>query len=152
MAIYTKEQYRALYAESAKIKSKLEELLRSGEYNNVFALLEEEKSEFLAGYDRVMYVMRLMAIIYKEEVENGIENYVLKNRTVQQIDVLYRTLVFYLRRLEFDLEDEEQMELLWYIREQGVSAVGVLGVINLAPYIYNKEKVWNRFLELINMV
>lgn len=152
MKIMTSEQYRELNKEILEVKKQIEECLqRQNEeaYMKICEMLNSDYCSKLLGQDRELFVLANMANIQQQEMIQEEKHCVFDNRDIKQIVDLYQNLVFYLRRLEFDLPIEFQKEMVSYMSEQRLSAICIWGVIQMAPYIYNKEKTLNNFMNLL---
>jgi len=152
MKIMTKEQFQELNKEIAEVKNLIAECLQKQSkeaFIQICDLLDTEQCGRLIGKDKELYVLGIMANIQRQEMAQGEASCVFDNRDIRQIVDLYQKLVFYLRRLEFDLPLELQKEIVLYMSEQHLSAICIWGVIQMAPYIYSKEKTLKNFLNLL---
>lgn len=152
MNIMTREQYQELNKEVLEVKKQIECYLQrqtKEAYMKICEILNSDYCGKLLGQDRELFVLANMANIQQQEMIRGEKNCVFDKRGIKQIFDLYQDLVFYLRRLEFDLPIELQKEIVLYMSEQHLSAICIWGVIQMAPYIYNKEKTLNNFMNLL---
>lgn len=155
MKIMTKEQFQELDKEIVVVKNQITEYLQKQseeEFMQICDLLDTEQCGRLIGKDKELYVMGMMANIQRQEMTQGETHCVFDNRNIKQIVDLYQNLVFYLRRLEFDMPLELQKELVMYMGKQQVSAICIWGVIQMAPYIYSKEKTLRNFMNLLEAI
>lgn len=155
MKIMTKEQFQELDIEIAEVKNQIAECLQKQNkdaFMQVCDLLDTERCGRLIGKDRELYVLGMMANIARQEMTQGEEQCVFDNRDIKQVVDLYQNLVFYLRRLEFELSPELQKELVPYMNEKHLSAICIWGVIQMAPYIYSKEKTLKNFMNILGAI
>lgn len=155
MKIMTKEQFQKLNIEILEIKNQISEYLQKSNkeaFLQICDLMDTEQCGKLIGKDKELYVLGMMSNIARQEITQGENICVFNGRNIKQIVDLYQNLVFYLRRLEFDLPLELQKEFVSYMGEQQLSAICIWGVIQMAPYIYSKEKTLKNFMNLLEAI
>lgn len=155
MVIWEKDKFEQVNSDIASIKAEIESLLEKQDeesFRQVCEMVETDEYSRFSGLDRELFILERMGTIQRQEMAQGEEETVFKNRNIAQIGELYQVLIFYLRRLEFDLSLEEQRGLVEYMQEEHLSAICVWGVIQMAQYIYNKEKTLTNFLDLVEMM
>ncbi len=152
MKIPSKEEIREIKKRIESIKAEIMILLERGtaeSYTELCSLMEKENVMTLSGKDSELFIMEIMSNIQREEMKQNVSHCVFEGRNMQELEKLYRTIVFYLRRLEFDLEKELQQELLPYMLDQQLSIVCIYGVIQVTTYIYSKERTIKAFVNLL---
>lgn len=155
MKIMTNEQFQELNIEIVEIKNQISEYLQKQNkdtFLQVCDLLDTEQCGRLIGKDKELYVLGIMSNIARQEITQGEKLCVFNGRNIKQIVDLYQNLVFYLRRLEFDLPLELQREFVSYMGKQQLSAICIWGVIQMAPYIYCKEKTLTNFMNILEAI
>lgn len=155
MKIMTNEQFQELNIEIVEIKNQISEYLQKQNkdtFLQVCDLLDTEQCGRLIGKDKELYVLGIMSNIARQEITQGEKLCVFNGRNIKQIVDLYQNLVFYLRRLEFDLPLELQREFVSYMGKQQLSAICIWGVIQMAPYIYSKEKTLKNFMNILGAI
>lgn len=90
-------------------------------------------------WNKELIVMHVLAQVFRREVENSITPTVFDYSL--DLDELVRHFVrskLYVRRLEFDMPDELQMELYEYCRQTGVSDYFLLYIIQQNAFFPKK--------------
>lgn len=154
MKIKNREQFLETKKEVEAFKQTIEQLLKKQDYNSfreICELMEDKKSVALAAEDKELYILQLMTNIQRQEMTGEETRYLFEGRNIRQLVNLYQEIVFYLRRLEFDLPLEEQKELIDYMLKEQLSAVCIFGIVQAARYIYAKEKTLHAFMNLLAM-
>lgn len=154
MVIPDREEYLRIDKECEMVKAQIQKLVHKQTlegFEALCSLLKDENIDALCEKDRDLFVLKRMSMILEQELLNGEERLLFENRSIDDVIEVYETVVLYLRRIEFDLPVELQICLLEYIQEQQLSMICILGIIQAAPYIYRKQKVWQAFCELVEV-
>lgn len=117
-------------------------LLAEGELLKIESVLSQVKK-----WNKELIVMHVLTQVFRREVENGISPTVFDYSL--DLDELVRHFVrlkLYVRRLEFDMPDDLQMELYEYCQQNGVSDYFLLYIIQ--QNVFSPQKVCWRLCEL----
>lgn len=128
-----------------ELKSDVEKCLIEGRYDELDVLLNGEQAIEFQGSNQSLYIIGILNEVHKIEKQNGIVETILYGRTMAEAVNAYKYLVLLLRRLEFDLEEQLQKELLDYIKGQNISVIGVWAIVQGTKYLYAKEVIIERF-------
>ncbi len=79
--------------------------------------------------------------IYEQEKREKVTTIFESMSSLEEIVVHYYRLKFYLRRIEYDLHEEEQEEIVTYVIKHNVSFQQIFYIIQFS--IVHKVKVWN---------
>ena len=132
----------------------INEMLAKGniaEWEQMVALLMRNGVNDLQGYFWEFYIINIMVDIYKEErnrhYKSGEKISLLQFRNTEELLNTYFQLVFYLRRMEYDVEMENYLNVIENIKSMNVSDVFIKHVLNKGQ-IEDKEKVMNALRRL----
>ncbi len=105
----------------------------------------------LKSYFYEFYILWRILLIYVKELrewyEGNIPVTIINLRSVDEITEAYLQIIFLLRRLEYDIDEEAGAELVEYVSARRISILFVEGIIEVAQ-IENKEKVKRKLKEL----
>lgn len=137
--------------ESNVIKKTVDELFLSKKYEEACQMLDENVTAEVAMFDQDLYILCLLSKVMQLEFSMNTKRKLFEGRTTHDVIVLFRRLVLFLRRIEFDLPKELQHEIRAYIMTEQISMVGVYGIINGAKSIRRKEEVWKKTSDIITL-
>ena len=119
-----------------QLRQKTDELLQSGKYDEIKAMLVSYKD--VTEKDNDLAVICYLCTIYEKEKEAVQAVIFSKISGIEDLMNRYTVLKFYLRRIEFDVA--EDMESFYYFLTQNqVSSYELMGVIEFC--VVHKEKV-----------
>jgi len=131
------------------LKNDIEILLKDENYCALKNLLDNNDVKELLGKDQELYIINILFEVNRIEIENNVSTVILSGHSLKEAVRIYKELVLLLRRLEFDLPIEYQNELISYMKENGISVIGVWAIIQEAEYLYAKELIVERFKRLL---
>lgn len=119
-----------------KLRKQVDELLRSGKYDEVkpWLLLHKDITEHDSDLTTVCY----LCTIYEQEQKAGQETLFSKVSNTYELLERYTVLKFYLRRMEFDVMEEMESFYL-FLTQNRVSPYEIMRVIDFS--VVHKEKV-----------
>ena len=142
MIVPTHEYIKENREKASALIAKIDLLLKDpSKYDEVISLLSQEDSKDLAVHDQRIYTLYNISQIVSAEIDNNITNVLFAGRNCEHLIRLYRILSLYLRRIEFNLPSGLSSEIVSYIRNENISIVAVLGVLQNNYSILDKKKV-----------
>ena len=148
--IPTHQDIKQINIEAELLENKVNELLmRQGTYSGAMDLLLDSKASEIASYNQRIYILRILAQIGKIELERGEKKMLFHNRTTDDLITLYRTMVLCLRRIEFDFPGEFLNEIADFIVSENLSAIAIVGIIDSARVIIQKDKVRKGIVKIL---
>lgn len=120
----------------------------SESWEMIAALFRKRICQDMCLFFSELNVIRNFLLIFEKEKEKN-QVTITRYASIQILCQLYQQLVFYYRRLEYNMEEQEEM--IPFIREQGIS-VEVLIVVLQQADIAEKEKVWSKLIQLMTEV
>lgn len=155
----TEEQMKSMHIQKDafwKLRNSLLTLtnreLLAGEWYNYDNLIDYYKNNVVDTMFTMfpeMYYVKVFLRIYEKEKELGMPVTLQKFTSYQQIREMYLQIIFFLRRIENDLDMDLQKELLKFMQENGISIFVVQYVLNSSMYI-NAELVKAKISKLFN--
>lgn len=130
------------------LRKNVEKCLSEARYEDLDVLLGSEEARTLLGTNQSLYIIGILNEVHKIEKQNNINKTILYGRSMDEVVNVYKNLVLLLRRLEFNLEKELQLELLDYIKALNISVIGVWVVVQKTEYLYAKDVIIERFKNL----
>ena len=133
------------------LKEKINNFLALGEYEKLCDVFRENDTARIAEHNQDIYIFYIiMCILDKEKGEKRYS--ILQGRDADQLIWIYRKISIYLRRVEFDLPLEYQLEFIKYIISEKINLNFVVGVISCNRVIFEKERVLEKLKILISRV
>ena len=154
----TKEQMNSMQAQKEAFHKLRDILLRLTDreleegkqcnYENLVDYYNSNVVDILFTMFPELYYIKVFLRIYVKEKELGMLITLEKYTSYRQIREAYLKILFYLRRVENDLDMELQRELLEYMQAQGISTFVVQYILNSSLYMNAdlvKVKIGNLF-------
>lgn len=132
-----------------EVKRKIEKCLQQGEYLLMDEFLNSEEARELMRKDQELYIIGILSEVNKIETHNGVSKCFLHGRSLMELIHMYKEIVLLLRRLEFDLPKEYQVELIDYISKNDISIIAIWAIVQGTKYLYAKELIIDRFKEFL---
>lgn len=104
----------------------MQEILLQGD---IVKLIEELSD--VTNWTKELCVLDIMSAVFCDEVENNIQNSVFDySRDINELTEYFIQLKLYLRRLDFDIPIENQMEIYQYLQQTNASNCLLAYIIN----------------------
>lgn len=152
MQIPTREQCMENTKKAQLIEEKVNELFgkdTAESYIEACEFLDREETFEIAKHNQRIYILTIISIILRAEVESKVENNICRRRSVDKIVELYKVIVILLRRIEFDLPEELYEDLLNVMKAENISRLAVVGIINGSYILVQKRKLLQGFVDLL---
>lgn len=152
MQIPSREQCLENTAKAQLIEEKLNDLFKKDtaeSYIEACDLLDREDTFEIAKQNQRIYILTIISIILRAEVENKIDNNICRRRSVDQIIEIYKAMVILLRRIEFDFPMELRMDILNVMESENISRLAAIGIINGSVILFQKEKLMQGLVALL---
>lgn len=152
MAVPTKEECVQSDILATQIEKKIEEMNKDAsqeDYQNICKLLDEERCVDVSTKSQRIYILEMLGIILKAELQKGIEHNIFEGRNIEELIALYKKITMLLRRIEFDFPLEYQMELYEYIIDERISLLAVIGIIQRSEILIDKEKIRRGLVKIL---
>lgn len=152
MQIPSREQCLENTAKAQIIEEKLNDLFKKDtaeSYIEACDLLDREDTFEIAKQNQRIYILTVISIILRAEVENKIDNNICRRRSVNQIIEIYKAMVILLRRIEFDFPMELRMDILNVMESENISRLAAIGIINGSVILFQKEKLMQGLVALL---
>lgn len=119
------------------LKEKLEELMKCKEYDKIKEVLlaDKEITEHSNELATIFYLVR----IYEKEKAAGQKTIFEKVENSSELLERYTILKFYLRRIEFDVVDDNLQEFYQFLIQNEISSYELMTVMEYS--VVHKEKV-----------
>lgn len=119
------------------LKAKIDELIQNREYDKIkeTLLAYKEITEHSNELATIFYLIR----IYEQEKAAGQKTIFEKVASVSGLLERYTSLKFYLRRMDFDIMDDNLQEFYRFLMQKEVSSYEMLTVMEYS--VVHKEKV-----------
>lgn len=152
MALLSCEQYKEINQIINHLENQIDMALSQKDYALASKIISSEEVVSYSSHSSTLYTLRILNVIYLEELHQEINNHIFLDRNISQLIQTYIQLCFYLRRLEFDFPIELQKELISFIANEKLSFVCIIGTIKQSIYIYSKDLVLNQFRFLMQTI
>jgi hypothetical protein len=148
--IPTYQEIAKINREAELLENEVNELLKQrGTGLDAIDCLLDSKALEIASYNQRIYILRILAQIGRIEIERGERKTIFLNRNTDELITLYRVMILYLRRIEFDFPDEYVNEIAGYIITEKISAIAIVGIIDSARSIILKNKVRKGVIKIL---
>lgn len=148
--IPTYQEIKKVNTDAEYLENKVNALLiQQGNCLEAIDILLDQKASEIASYNQRIYILRILAQIGKIEVERCERKMLFPNRTTDELIILYRVMVLYLRRIEFDFPGEYVDEIAEFIVSENLSATAIVGIIDSARIIIQKNKVRKGIVKIL---
>ena len=133
-----------------ELNCKIDEFLSEKKYDKLNMLLKEPENSQYAGNDYRIYTIRILSEINDFETKKGIKKGILCDRTADEAIAIYREMVLLLRRLEFNLPEEYQYEIIPYVLNKNISAEAIWGIIQANMHLRAKDVIIQRLQNIMH--
>lgn len=113
-------------------------------------LLDGTECSEIAKQNQRIYILTIISVILRAEVKEGIDNNICRGRTIDEIIELYKVMVMLFRRMEFDMPSDLCMDILEVIRNQNISMMAAIGIVQSSTSLIDKEKIRKGLISLIS--
>lgn len=113
-------------------------------------LLDSNKCSEIAKHNQRIYILTIISVILRAEVKEGIDNNICRGRTIDEIIELYKVMVMLFRRMEFDMPSDLCMDILEVIRNENISMMAAIGIVQSSTSLIDKEKIRKGLISLIS--
>lgn len=120
-----------------EIKYQVDRLIADGDYDNIKSLLLSYKE--VTEHDNDLAMTCYLCTIHEQEKAAGQESVFAKVDSVDALLERYTALKFYLRRMDFDVADDDMDSFYQFLSEQRISSYEMLRVIDFC--VVHKDKV-----------
>lgn len=152
MQIPSREQCLENTAKAQLIEEKLNDLFKKDtaeSYIEACDLLDREDTFEITKQNQRIYILTIISIILRAEVENKIDNNICRRRSVDQIIEIYKEMIILLRRIEFDFPMELRVDILNVMESENISRLAAVGIINGSNILVQKRKLLQGFVDLL---
>lgn len=123
-----------------ELKAKINHLMNSGRYDEIRDTLLANRN--ITKHDSDLAVICYLCNVYEQEKAAGQRTVFEKAADVDAVIERYTILKFYLRRIDFDMMDDDIQVFHNFLMQNEVSSYELLMVIRFS--VVNEEKVLNR--------
>ena len=151
MKIPTYQEMIKINNESEVLEKKINLLLEqpNGSEQVIDLLLKRDVYDIALRNQRI-FILIILAHVGKDEIANKERRQLFHNRKIDDLISLYQTLILLLRRIEFDFPSDYSVKAAEYIFSEQISATAVMGIIDGANIIIQKEKVRDGIIQILS--
>ena len=121
-----------------ELKQQVDKLIADGDYDNIKSLLLSYKE--ITEHDNDLAMTCYLCTVHEQEKEAGQDSVFAKVPNMRALLERYTALKFYLRRIDFDVIDNEGMTSFYqFISQNQVSSYELLRAVDFS--VVNKDKV-----------
>ena len=127
------------YKNSSDLKAKINHLMSSRRYDEIRDALLADKE--ITEHDNDLAALCYLCNVYEQEKAAGQKTLFEKTKDVDAVIERYTILKFYLRRIDFDVMDDDMHAFQEFLVQNEISSYELLTVIRFS--VVNEEKVLN---------
>lgn len=142
MIIPTHDELAEVMIRATEFEREINDLLERGQYGEILDRFKHDDIKSIAGRNQRIYILSIMIqLIIMEITKTG--KTTLEGSDISRLVRIFKILTLYLRRIEFDLPIEQQMEIVEYVKQEEISLPIVVGVISNNSVIIQKQKIFD---------
>lgn len=123
-----------------EMKKQVDQLLATGEFESIKPLLLSYKE--ITEHDNDLAMTCYLSTIYEQEKAAGQAVVFSKVSSIEELLERYNVLKFYLRRMDFDVEEKEQEDFYQFLSQYQISSYELLRVMDFC--VVHKDKVMRK--------
>lgn len=114
-----KQAIQEQFLQTQTIRDNFNSLLQEKNYRAIFELFQANLE--VVEQENDLAIARCLLSVCEQEMEAGQRILIEKVNSLEEIATRYTRLMFYLRRIEFDIMDDSFDEFNWFIKENQIS-------------------------------